>query len=103
MSQGSACHSVECGEIQTLGMDYPMRHEGILVRLLNHLGQAGENSQKEVPQFYAREDELSKRPDGLFCLNDRTIIALTLRQAVLEDLHSSYFGIGNMKSLARHS
>ncbi len=42
-------------DVQILVMHYPWRQEGILVRLLNHLGQAGGNSQKEVPPILCKE------------------------------------------------
>ncbi len=73
MSPGSTCHSVECANVQTLGMDYPTRQEGILVRSPNHLGQTGGYCQKEVPPilckvgrfiiYNARWTHRSKRQD----------------------------------------
>ena len=59
------------------------------------------NIKRQYPQFYVKRDELAVTPDGLLCLNDRIVIPPTLRNAILQDLHSGHLGVDKMKSLAR--
>ena len=48
------------------------------------------NVKHRFPQFYAGREELSVTPDSILCLNDRIVIPPTLRQTVLNDIHSGH-------------
>lgn len=58
-------------------------------------------SKRKYREFFIRRDDLSSTPDNLLCYHDRIVIPPTLRQAVLDDIHSGHLGVEKMKSLAR--
>ncbi len=58
---------------------------------------------RQFQEFYKHREELCVSPDGILSLNDRIVVPPSLRNSILQDLHSCHLGVHKMKSLARQT